>query len=293
MKRFESNTKKALVDDAGGRAARGLSEDPGWQARLSLQFESRNNRTLLTRRRHEGPLMVQRPFYPEDAVCHVYLIHPPGGVVGGDILEINVNCESRSEALITGPAAAKFYRSNGPTATQTTRIRVAEDAVIEWLPQESILFDHARVKSLTRFDLASQSTLIGWEIVCLGRPACSEGFLHGRAEIGMEVWRDGRPLLVEKMLLDSETMQRSCGMNRHAAVATMLLYPAGKEQTEQVRTLASEQRAFGATLIDGLLVCRMLGSQAEPVRKLFSSIWVALRPAITRRKACPPRVWAT
>ncbi|MGR9109072.1 MAG: urease accessory protein UreD [Gammaproteobacteria bacterium] len=268
--------------------------DPsGWLAQLSLGFESRDGGTLLTGRRHQGPLLVQRPFYPEGPVCHVYVVHPPGGVVGGDRLEIDVHCASGSEALITSPAAGKFYRSNGKLARQSTRIRIEDDACLEWLPQETILFDRAHVESRTRFDLSPRSTLIGWEIVCLGRPACGENFSQGRAMINLEISSGGEPVLLEKLALNSEILRLSCGLKDYATVATLFCYPAGKDLLQAARSVAEGTRHFGATLLDGLLVCRMLADQAEPVRNLFASIWGVLRPHLKQRTACPPRVWAT
>ncbi|MGH8560238.1 MAG: urease accessory protein UreD [Methylococcales bacterium] len=290
-----SNYGKILVvpSKAGCPVVKALYEDIGWRARLSLEFEFRSNRTLLTGRRHEGPLLVQRPFYPEGPVCHVYLLHPPGGVAGGDILEADLDCGPGSEALITTPAAGKFYRSSGQFATQTVRMRVANGATLEWLPQESIVFDRARVESLTRFDIEAQSTPIGWEIICLGRPACGEGFSNGKAKIGLEIWRSGKPLLLEKMNLDSDTIQSICGLKGRACVATMFIYPAGSDLLDQARSIAAAHRYFGATLMDGLWVCRILEDQAEPVRDLFALIWTSLRPALKQRQSCPPRVWAT
>jgi urease accessory protein len=267
--------------------------DTGWLAQLSLEFKSAGERTLLTGRRHTGPLMVQRPFYPEGRVCHVYIVHPPGGVAGGDRLTIDVNCGSGSEALITTPAAGKFYRSAGKLASYSARIRIDPDAALEWLPQESILFDQTKVESRTRFDLDRRSTLIGWEILCLGRPACAEGFTRGTAAIGLEIWRDRQPLLVERMALHAGTLRSICGLNGRTTVATMFIYPAGPDQLDQVRAIADGRRFFGATRIENLLICRMLDEQAEPVRNLFESIWSAVRPALTRREAVPPRVWAT
>ena len=126
----------------------------GWQARLSLGFRRQNARTILERRAHQGPLRVQRPFYPEGgSVCHVAILHPPGGVVGGDELRIDAALDAESRALLTTPAAGKFYRSAGPVARQTQRLTVAAGATLEWLPQENIVYSGARVHALTRVEL--------------------------------------------------------------------------------------------------------------------------------------------
>lgn len=265
----------------------------GWAAGLTLGFQSINSRTVLTQRRHHGPLLVQRPFYPEDSVCHVYLVHPPGGVVGGDTIDINVTCHEGAEALVTTPAAGKFYRSNGKIALQNIRSKVDPHATLEWLPLENILFDHARVNSSTRFDLANNSKLVGWDIICLGRPACNETFAHGQMNSKLEVWYNNQPLLLERMVFNSETIRSVCGLMDHSVVGTMLIYPADTDDLETVRKTAEKHRFFGVTLIDKLLVCRMLGSQGGFVRELFTEIWTLLRPKLKQCYACSPRVWAT
>ena len=161
-----------------------------WRAQLSLGFTRRGNKTLLSSRRHRGPLTVQRPFYPEgQEVCHVYLLHPPGGVVGGDRLEINVNCHSSTQALVTTPAATKFYRSAGAPAHLEQRLIVGKNAILEWLPQENILFSGSIGKMNTTVQLEQNSTFVGWEIVCLGRPASNETYDVGNFSQSLQIIR--------------------------------------------------------------------------------------------------------
>jgi len=113
-----------------------------WKARLRLGFERRDGRTVLAAREHDGPLVVQKALYPEgDAVCHAIVVHPPAGIAGGDELELNARSTEGAHALLTTPGAGKWYRSAGPWASQTLRFEVA--GALEWLPQESIVFDGA------------------------------------------------------------------------------------------------------------------------------------------------------
>src|SRR5262245_14402851 len=119
-----------------------IEASAGWLASLDLEFARSGSRTVLARRSHVGPLIVQRPFYPEGDVCHVYLVHPPGGVVGGDTLELRARVHDGAHALITTPAATKFYRSEGRMARQVQDIAL-DAAIFEWLPQETILFADA------------------------------------------------------------------------------------------------------------------------------------------------------
>ena len=112
-----------------------------WKAKLSLGFTYKNNKTVLSERKHYGPLVVQRPFYPEgNDLCHVYLIHPPGGVVGGDKPDLNINLEKQTQVLITTPSAGKFYRSGDFKGSQTQKMTVAKESILEWFPQETIFF---------------------------------------------------------------------------------------------------------------------------------------------------------
>lgn len=171
----------------------------GWYAELVLGFSEHNGRTTLSRRAHSGPLRVQRPFYPEQQVCYVYILHPPGGIVGGDTLHIQVLAETGAQVLLTTPAANKFYRSNeGATARLRQLLTVGESASLEWFPQEAIVFDGACVDSTTRVEVARGVHFMGWEITCLGRRAAQEVYLHGKYCQHFEIWRDGQPLWIER-----------------------------------------------------------------------------------------------
>ena len=148
------------------------SSSIGWKADLELVFESKNNGTALVRTQHHGPLLVQKPFYPEGAhCCHAYIIHPPGGIVGGDSLNMNTEIRSNAHALLTTPAATKFYRSNCQNAFQNQTFNLDENAILEWLPQETILFEGARLRRLTRVDVSPGARLLAGEMLVFGRTA--------------------------------------------------------------------------------------------------------------------------
>jgi len=264
-----------------------------WQGALSLVFENRQEKTYLTHRSHQGPLLVQRPFYPEGPVCHVYLIHPPGGVVGGDQLTIAIDCRVDTDVVVTTPAAGKFYRSNGQLADQQVLLKVAKGSVLEYLPQETILFDGAVVKTKTRVELDENSRFFGWEMVSLGRPACHERFSQGQATVAIEVFKQDQPLLIDRMVLNEQTIKASSGLANHSLVATLVIYPATKAQLDKVRVMIDEHRFSGVTLRNEVLIVRLLAEQAEPVKKVFSAIWAALRPDFNQRQPCLPRIWST
>lgn len=164
-----------LARDVAGDAAAtttGASGERGWDARLALGFRRDAARTLLARRTHRGPLVVQKPLYPEGAaVCQCVVVHPPAGIVGGDRLALDVDVEAGAWAQLTTPGAAKWYRSGGATASQRLSMRVGDEAVLEWLPQGTIVYDGARARSDVRVELTRSAIFIGFDCVALGRRA--------------------------------------------------------------------------------------------------------------------------
>ncbi len=270
------------------------SARPGWCAELQLRFARQGDRTRLIERRHRGPLQVQRPFQVGDG-CQVYILHPPGGVVGGDELGIEVQLDPHSRALLTTPAAGKFYRSAGRWAQQTQNLRVRSGALLEWLPQESILYAGARLSSLSRIDLDGDAAFIGWELYCLGRPAAEEAFTSGAVDLRLELWRDGRPLLMERNRLtgDAPVMNAPWGLAGQPVFGTLLCSPIPDDVIDTLRPLMTENSGFSITRLDGVLVCRYLGSSTATGRRLFQHAWTLLRPALSGQPACPPRVWFT
>ena len=274
----------------------------GWLASLDLEFAPNGARTVLARRSHVGPLVVQRPFYPEGEVCHVYLVHPPGGVVGGDTLELRARVRDGGHALITTPAATKFYRSEGRLARQFQDI-VLDAATFEWLPQETILFPDAYANIATRVRLSERSKFIGWEIVCYGRPASGLLYSSGRAHQDFELWLNDVPLVLDHLRLDgaSDSMQARFGLAGHTTLGTMFAYPADDALLELARTVSmavpsgaqSPAAHIACTKVDGVLVCRAIGSQADAVRRALASVWSLIRPQVAGRVATPPRIWST
>lgn len=267
----------------------------GWQAGLRLGFRADERRTVLAERQHHGPLAVQRPFYPEGEVCHVYLLHPPGGVVGGDVLGIDVQLRQGAKALVTTPGATKFYRSAGAPARQTQVIEVADGARLEWLPQENIFFPGAEVELETRVDLQGDAGLVLWEIQCLGRPVISESFDSGHIDSRLTITRDDRPLISERLRVDADNRARLSLMAGLAVGGTLLISNAGEPEVAACRDLllASGPDYAGATLIEDILVVRYLGNSTEHARRLFTDVWQKLRADTLGHSPGVPRIWAT
>ncbi|HKS14039.1 MAG TPA: urease accessory protein UreD, partial [Pseudomonas sp.] len=175
---------------------------PGWSAELALRFVRRERETRIGARKHFGPLLVQRPFYPEGAPCHVYVLHPPGGIVGGDRLALDIHLEAGSHALLTMPGASKFYRSAGPTAQLAQRFHLEQGSTLEWLPQDSIFFAGARAALQSRFTLAPGARLLAWETLCLGRPVMNETFSHGALDSRLIIDMPDDPGLHERLRIE-------------------------------------------------------------------------------------------
>ena len=265
----------------------------GWQAKLALHYTAQGERTLLSHK-HVGPLRVQRPFFPEGGINHTYLLHPPGGLVGDDVLAISAEVERDAHVLITTPGATKAYRNVCEASVIKQHFNV--DGVLEWLPQEVILFDGSKLNSETVFNLASNTTLIAWEVQCLGRPVGELPYTAGSARFDTKVNIDRRPLLHDRLVLagGAPIMTAPWGLNGATALGTMLGYPADTALRDVARTaLAGADVKATATLLDNLLVIRAMGRQSQNIRRVFVKAWEALRPVLLNRVACPPRIWAT
>jgi urease accessory protein len=273
-----------------------------WEARLDLGFVAARGTTLLRRRAHHGPVYVQRPFRPEGpGVCHVYLLHPPGGLVGGDDLRFDVAVDADAAALLTTPAAGKAYRTTGAVARQSSRLRVAAGGALEWLPQETIVYDGADVALETRVELAPGARFIGAETICLGLPARAEPFTRGGCRQVFEIERAGRPLVVERGRIagGGVAQARRWGLAGASVIALLAAAPSPPaDVVDEVRARSAAtpggDLAAATVLGDGdALVCRLLGTSAERARAYIVDVWRLLRPALMARPAVAPRIWAT
>ncbi len=260
-----------------------------WKAELRLGFERRGGRTVLAERRHDGPLVVQKSLYPEgDAVCHAIIVHPPAGVAGGDELELNASSAEGAHALLTTPGAGKWYRSAGPWAAQTLRFDVA--GALEWLPQETIVYDGAMARLETEVRLQGDARYLGWEILCLGRTGSGERFGKGEIRLGTRLYCDGKLLWLERGSIEGggALLDSPAGLQGKPVCATLVA--AGP-----VADLAACRKIEGiaVTQLPGVLVARYLGDSSEQAKKLFARLWTVLRPAVFGREAQMPRIWST
>jgi urease accessory protein len=269
-----------------------------WQARLALAFAHRDGRTRLASRDHAGPLVVQKPFHPEgDAVCQVVIVHPPGGIAGGDDLALTLDVAPRAHAQITLPAATKWYRSAGGTAVQTVEATLADDSVLEYLPQGAIVFDGARADSTLRFNVARGARLIAWELACLGRHAARERFSTGRWRQRFEIVREHALIWSERIDLvgGSRLLDAPAGLNGNAVFGTFVAMSPTLDDTAlaDARTVAPAAGEGAVTRLPEVLVARWRGPASDAGQRYFAALWSALRPRLVGRDAVVPRIWST
>jgi urease accessory protein len=275
-----------------------LLDRVGWEARLELGFERDGERTLLARRIHEGPLRVQKALYPEGAdVCQAIVVHPPGGIVGGDHLSLDVAVGPDAHAQLTTPGAAKWYRSAGDVATLRTRFSVARGGILEWLPHESLVFDGARVAIDTRIELAGGARFIGWDVLALGRTASGERFATGRLHQSIELQCDGELVWCERAVLagGSRALQSGAVLAGTPVFGTMVVAGAGIDDAllATCRGVGGLGGHTAVTRLPHAFVARVRGDSAIEARTYLATLWRALRPVLIGRAAVPPRLWNT
>ncbi|RBW47656.1 urease accessory protein UreD [Psychromonas sp. B3M02] len=284
-----------------------------WLAHLSLQFSHTSVGTQLTATQRKGPLSVQKAFYPEGRDCaHIYLLHPPAGIVSGDELRINVSIQQQAHLLFTTPGAGRFYRARtnleiGDTKqTQITHFALAADAKCENFPQETIVYEGADGFNTVDIELTSSSAYLGWDITCLGLPDSNEPFIEGKYCQLNRLFCDGKLIYHDRIALSpaNQLLTHPAGLANHSVFATFLAYAPEKlvnkqqrsELVEQLRHKIIEENAqslLSVTDIEGLLVIRYLGSHAQQCKQLFIHLWAILRPVLIDKAAIQPRVWHT
>lgn len=271
----------------------------GWHAKLDLGYERRGETTVMAHREHIGPLRVQKALYPEGrAVCHTLVLHPPAGIVGGDKLEITALVGNNAHALLTTPGAGKWYRSGKRLASQYLNMKVSAGGMLEWLPQESIVFDGAIAQMQSNIDLAADARFIGWEVLCLGRRASGEKFNSGSLLMSTTINQNGKPIWLERGKLEggSSLLDSSAGLAGYSVSATLLAVGnIDVALLSACRAIIPEEAGilYGLTLLPDLLVARYLGHSSEAARSWMVELWRLLRPAMTGRDAHLPRIWHT
>ena len=273
-----------------------------WHARLQLDYRMEAGRCV-GRFEHDGPLRILQSLYPEgDGICHNVVVHPPGGLVGGDTLEIAVRAREGAHGLITTPGASKFYRSDGETALQTTHIRLDAGARMEWLPLEAICYSGCLAENRLRMELAPGSELIGWDVTALGLPEAGLPFDRGRLLQHLDLsghWLErGRIDSADSRLLDGPL-----GLAGRRCIATLFL-ASGSDLSRQRRDLAlalARERieadplagsAAATAPASRVIVVRVLAPLVEPALALLTAVRASWRRSLWELPATVPRTWA-
>jgi urease accessory protein len=269
-----------------------------WRARLALGFQRRGERTILASRDHEGPLAVQKVLHPEGAsICHAIVLHPPGGIAGGDDLAVHLRADAHAHVVVTTPGAAKWYRSRGPWALQRVRLDAAGSASIEWLPQESIYFDAARADAALELRLEGDARAIAWDVACLGRSGSGERFARGELRLQAALFRDGRLLWRERARLDPAcaVLRSPAALGGATVFGTMMIAAPHIEDAwlALARAAAPASGEAACTRLPGVLLARYRGGSSEHARGYFTAVWRSLREPVLGRVAVEPRIWRT
>jgi urease accessory protein len=281
-----------------------------WPASLTLRFAKVGDATQLVERSHVGPLRLLKPLFPEgDANCHAVIVHPPGGIVAGDELKIALHVGSHAHGLATTPGAQKWYRSASANtnaragASACTTLTLEACAMLEWMPQESIVFDGAIAQQDLTIRLTSESKLFAWEIVCFGRSAREERFTRGRFRQKIAVERDGAPLWQEHTLLKGgdPLLVSPMGWGGHTVTATAWIARNQNADAASDESLLAKIRkamddaplAAASNPAPGFFVIKAIGDEAESVRELLISIWSRIRFDVFGLQPQRPRIWST
>ena len=272
-----------------------------WLAQLELNYSLAAARTRV-HFRHDGPLRVLRSLYPEgDAVCHNVLVHPPGGLVSGDTLDITAHVREGAHALVTTPGATRFYKTSGAPATQHTRLKLEAGARLEWLPLEALAYNQCDAHNLLQFELAPGAELMAWDITAFGLPHANEPFEQGSFTQHMQ-W-PGRWLEHGTVRADDvHLMEGSLGLAGQRCMGSMIL-ACGTALTRSQRELlldttrdlldAHPQGQWcGITAPnDHMLVLRGLAPVVEPLMQLWQQVRVVWREQHWSMAGTAPRIW--
>lgn len=274
-----------------------------WHAKLDLNYRVETGRCV-ARHIHTGPLRILQSLYPEgDGICHNVLVHPPGGLVGGDTLDIGIHVGAGAHGLLTTPGATRFYRSEGAAALQRTTITLDAGARLEWLPLEAICYSGCLAENRLHMTLAEGAELMGWDVTALGLPAASKPFEQGRFCQHIEVpgvWLERAQIQASDSLL----LNSPLGMAGHRCIATLFFVAGSKLQRQRRQEALDKAREIieahplcattGATSPDGQVVLvRVLAPMVEPAMQLLRQVWQVWRSHFWQQAASSPRIWST
>ncbi|MFB1035315.1 MAG: urease accessory protein UreD, partial [Sinobacterium sp.] len=284
-----------------------------WLASLELQLRHSSHGTQLTKTKRLGPLTIQKAFYPEGRDCaHLYLLHPPAGIVSGDELHVYIDVQQNAHTLITTPGANRFYRARtdlsigDPKQTQITQITLDSGAKCEHFPLETLVYNQANGVNNVEVRLQNSSVYCGWDMTCLGLPSSNENFTAGRFTQLNTLYHDDILIYHDKVLIEpqSNIQHHAAGLAGNTVFGTFLAYASEKQVSNeqrsqlitQLRKIVEQHSAsslISITAIRQLLVMRYLGQQAHQCKSLFIELWKLVRPVYMDKQGVQPRIWYT
>ena len=273
-----------------------------WRADLKLDYTLESQRTV-ARYLHQGPLRILQSLYPEgDQICHNVLVHPPGGLVGGDTLDIQVNVAEGAHALVSTPSATRFYKSGGQAALQQVTATLAPGARLEWLPLEAIAYNDCEATNRAIFNLAPTSELMAWDVTALGLPSSDMAFTKGHFQQHLEipgVWLERGNLRGD----DTRWLNSPLGLAGQKCLAS-LVFASGNNIEPQRAAQALEAarevlEAHPLRLQAGVtcahpqvIVLRVMSPLVEPSMDLLKKVWAVWRHTLWALPSTPPRIWS-
>jgi urease accessory protein len=273
-----------------------------WRADLKLDYTLESQRTV-ARYLHQGPLRILQSLYPEgDQICHNVLVHPPGGLVGGDTLDIQVNVAEGAHALVSTPSATRFYKSGGQAALQQVTATLAPGARLEWLPLEAIAYNDCEATNRAIFNLAPTAELMAWDVTALGLPSSDMAFTKGHFQQHLEipgVWLERGNLRGD----DTRWLNSPLGLAGQKCLAS-LVFASGNDIEPQRAAQALEAarevlEAHPLRLQAGItcahpqvIVLRVMSPLVEPSMDLLKQVWAVWRHTLWALPSTPPRIWS-
>ena len=273
-----------------------------WRADLKLDYTLESQRTVV-RYLHQGPLRIMQSLYPEgDQICHNVLVHPPGGLVGGDTLDIQVTVAEGAHGLVSTPGATRFYKSGGHPALQQVVAHLADNAKLEWLPLEAIAYNDCEATNRAIFNLAPSAELITWDVTALGLPSSDMAFTQGHFQQHLEipgVWLERGNIRGE----DTRWLNSPLGLAGSKCLAS-LVFASGSainsDRTTQALEAAREvieshplRLQAGITCAHPqVIVLRVMSPLVEPTMDLLKKVWAVWRHTLWALPSTPPRIWS-
>lgn len=274
-----------------------------WLARLELSARRDERGRCTVHSVHQGPLRALKTLYPEgDAIAHLVIVHPPGGIVGGDRLEVALSLAPHTHAVLTTPGATRFYRNEGRAAAQQVQATVGSAARLEWLPLETLVHSGCHAENAVEFRLDEGAEMIGWDVVALGLPAAGEAFSAGH--FTQQLHWPGH--WIERGVIDAgdtRLLQSPLGLNGLSAWLTMWFaaaQPLEPARAEALLDAARESAASPAMPVAGatcvhqrVVVLRALADRTEPLMLLAQAVRARWRLLAWTLPDTRPRVWRT